>query len=268
MIRPYVALFRVRMVNGIQYRVAALAGIATQFAWGFMLLLAFMAFYESNPHSFPMTMSQTVTFMWMQQAFLVLFMLWRYDNSIFESIEQGHIAYDLVRPMDLYSKWFTTNVAMRLSGMLLRCVPVLVVAFVLPPAFRITAPASVVQFLAFALSLALSLGVVVAFTMVIYVSAFYTINSQGTRTMAAIGGEFLAGAIIPIPFFPDHIRRIMELTPFGSMQNTPLLIFAGVTQGRDIVVSIALQVFWIVALVAVGRLIMGHALRRVITQGG
>jgi ABC-2 type transport system permease protein len=104
--------------------------------------------------------------------------------------------------------------------------------------------------------------------MVIYVSAFYTINSQGTRTMAAIGGEFLAGAIIPIPFFPDHIRRIMELTPFGSMQNTPLLIFAGVTQGRDIVVSIALQVFWIVALVAVGRLIMGHALRRVITQGG
>jgi ABC-2 type transport system permease protein len=38
--RPYRALFRIRFTNSLQYRVAAFAGLATQFAWGFMYILA------------------------------------------------------------------------------------------------------------------------------------------------------------------------------------------------------------------------------------
>lgn len=33
--KKYLSFFRLRFVNGIQYRAAALAGIVTQFAWGF-----------------------------------------------------------------------------------------------------------------------------------------------------------------------------------------------------------------------------------------
>jgi len=266
--KPYIALFRIRLVNSIQYRAAALAGISTQFVWGFMLILSFMAFYESNPDAFPMTLQQTVSFLWMQQAFLALFMLWNYDYSIFESIENGHISYDMVRPMDLYSRWYTTSAAMRLANAALRCIPILVVGFLLPAPFRIVLPGDFVQLAMFFASMILGMCVVISISMLVYVSAFFTINSAGTRMMIAMGGDFLAGGIIPIPFFPDTFRRIVELSPFGALQNMPLRIFSGHIYGAELVQGLALQVFWLVVLVLAGRLLMRRALKRVIAQGG
>ena len=73
--RAYRAVFRLRFINAMQYRAAALAGMATQFAWGFMEIFAYAAFYRSNPAAFPMAFSQTVSYIWMQQAFLALFMM-------------------------------------------------------------------------------------------------------------------------------------------------------------------------------------------------
>ena len=267
-VKPYAALFRIRVVNSIQYRMAALAGVITQFAWGFMLILAFMAFYESDPAAFPMTMQQTVSYIWMQQAFIFIFFLWMFDGTIFASIEDGHISYDLVRPMDLYNRWFTTTLANRIAGAALRCVPVLLVGFILPAPFGIVPPTSLAQAGAFVLSMFLTIAVVVSVGMLIYISAFFTISSQGTRIMAAVIGDFLAGGTIPIPFFPDTFRRIVELSPFGSMQNTPLLIFSGNLTGAAIYRGIGMQIFWAVVLIVVGRLWMRRALARVIAQGG
>lgn len=67
--KKYAAVFRIRFTNTLQYRAAAFAGMATQFAWGFMEILAFSAFYKADPAAFPMEFSQTVSYIWMQQAF-------------------------------------------------------------------------------------------------------------------------------------------------------------------------------------------------------
>ena len=48
-IKPYLSFFRVRFLAGMQYRTAALAGVATQFAWGAMNLLAYRAFHALDP---------------------------------------------------------------------------------------------------------------------------------------------------------------------------------------------------------------------------
>ena len=67
--RKYYSLFRIRFINGLQYRAAALAGLSTQFAWGIMQILAFSAFYRANPAAFPMEFSNLVSYIWIQQAF-------------------------------------------------------------------------------------------------------------------------------------------------------------------------------------------------------
>ncbi len=72
----YQALFRIRFTNSLQYRSAAFAGMVTQFVWGMLEIFAFRAFYQTDPAAFPMTFQQTVSYVWMQQAFLALFMLW------------------------------------------------------------------------------------------------------------------------------------------------------------------------------------------------
>ncbi len=266
--KAYLAIFRIRFSNSLQYRAAALAGISTQFAWGFMEILAFGAFHRANPAAFPMAFSQTVSYIWMQQAFLALFMSWFFDGEIFDAITSGAIAYELARPVDLYSRWYTQTAAVRLSKAILRCAPILLVAFFIPQPYRMSLPDSGMQFLWFLLSTLLALGVVVAFNMLIYISAFYTLSPIGVRLIAAMVADFFAGGIIPLPFFPPAFERFASLLPFAAMQNMPLRIYSGNIVGSAALFGIGLQVFWLIALVVLGRMLMGRALGKVIVQGG
>ena len=52
--RPYLAILRARYLMLLQYRAAALAGVGTQFFWGFirtMILWAFYAASDTDPPS-------------------------------------------------------------------------------------------------------------------------------------------------------------------------------------------------------------------------
>jgi ABC-2 type transport system permease protein len=228
----------------------------------------FRAFYESAENVFPMPFSSLSTYIWLQQAFLALFMAWFFDNEIFDSIVSGNIAYELCRPCDIYGMWFTKNLAIRISRAVLRCMPILIFAFILPHPYNIGLPSDILSFALFILSMVLGLLVIVAFSMLIYISAFYTISPMGIRILATSVIEFFAGALIPIPFFPEKLQPIIYALPFASMQNTPFLIYTGYLSGADAIKSIALQVFWLVVLYAFGRVIIKHALKKVVVQGG
>lgn len=267
-IKPYLSFFRVRFLAGMQYRTAALAGVATQFAWGTMNLLAYRAFYAADPAAFPMTLEQISCYVWFNQAFLTLFMLWFLDADIFASIRDGGVAYELARPLDIYRMWFVKNVATRSARVTLRCLPILVVAAILPAPWGLTFPVSPMAFLLFLLTMVLALVLVVAVCMLIYIATFYTMNPLGVRIIAVSMCEFLCGAVVPIPFMPDGLRRIIELTPFAAMQNLPFRIYSGDLVGREMVQGILLQVLWTVSLILLGRVLMRRALRRVVVQGG
>ncbi len=266
--RKYLGIFRIRFSNGLQYRAAALAGLATQFTWGFMEILAFSAFYRANSAAFPMEFSHTVSYIWMQQAFLAIFMVWFFESDIFNSITSGGIAYELVRPIDLYGRWFCLSAANRLSRAVLRCLPILIVALIVPEPFRMSLPTRGLQFFLFLISMVLSLCVIVSYTMIVYISTFYTLSPMGVRIISVVIADFLAGGIIPLPFFIQPFRAIAEVLPFAAMQNMPLRIYSGNIAGISAIHGIGLQIFWFTVLLLIGKLMMKNALRKVLVQGG
>ncbi len=266
--KKYLSFFRLRFVMGLQYRAAALAGMVTQFFWGFMELMIFRAFYRADAAAFPMTFSATASYLWLQQAFLALFGAWLLENEIFDTIMNGNIAYELCRPIQVYDMWYARSIAKRLSEATLRCVPILVVAALLPEPYGLAAPASFPHFLMFAITLALGVAVTVAFTMLIYVLTFFVVSPQGLRIFFTSATELLAGAVIPLPFFPEGIRKVIELLPFASMQNVPLRVYSGDLSGVEMGRAVFFQIFWLGALVLMGKLLCRTALRRVTVQGG
>lgn len=267
-IRKYLSFFRIRFTAGFQYRAAALAGIATQFFWGLMEIRMFMAFYRTDPAAFPMGIDAVASYVWLQQATLAMFMMWIFDNSIFEEIKNGGVAVSLCRPCGIYPMWFAQNVSMRLSRAIMRAIPIFVVTAFLPAPYHISLPDSPVVLPLFALSLVLGFIVVIAFSMLVYISAFYTLDVSGTRIIVAMVAEFCSGAVIPLPFLPDGARRVLDLLPFASMQSTPFLIWGGSISGTDTLMAIALQIFWAVVLIIAGNLWMRQALKKVVLQGG
>ena len=267
-LKNYSSLFRIRFINTLQYRIAALAGLATQFAWGAMLILGFAAFYRTNPYAFPMTFAQTATYIWLQQASIHMLLISLNDREIISSVTEGAIAYEMVRPVNLYNRWLCQVVATRLSRTILRLAPVIIISSILPYPYGLSAPASIGHLLLFLLSITLAIGVMAVITNFMYICLFYTLNMSGL--MGIVYGVFfpLAGAVIPLPFFPEPFRTIALLLPFASMQDVPLRIYSGHIYGTELVQSIGLQAFWLIFLFIAGHLLMNRTLKKIVVQGG
>lgn len=267
-IRPYLSYFRIRFLGNLQYRTAAWAGLATQFAWGFMMILLYRAFYRSNPMEFPMTFESVAAYIWLQQALLTFYSIWSLDTTIFSDITDGNLAYELLRPLDLYSWWFAKNVALRTARATLRIVPVLLVAFLLPQPYGLTIPASWPALLMFLLTLFMTLGLVIAYTMLVYIGTIRTLNPQGLRVISISLADLLTGAIVPLPFMPERVQRVLAWTPFSVMQNLPFRIYSGDIGIYESLQGFGRQILWLAILVLLGRRFMQHSLRRVVLQGG
>lgn len=267
-IRKYASLLRVRFTNGMQYRAAALAGVVTQFAWGCMYLLLYRAFDQAGTGEFPMDMQALSAYIWLQQAFLALFAVWSMDNDIFDLISSGNIAYELCRPCDLYGMIFFRTLGSRLAKAVLRCLPILIVAAFLPAPYGMRLPPTWEAAGLFLLSFTLGALVVSAFCMLIYITAFFTISPMGVRLIAVSVVDFCSGGLVPLPFFPKGLQTVLSLLPFGSMQNMPFRIYGGDLAGTQALYGILIQLFWLGALLLMGRILLTKALRRVVIQGG
>ncbi|MCI9147667.1 MAG: ABC transporter permease [Hungatella sp.] len=265
--KKYGSFFRLRFVMGLSYRAAAWAGVATQFVWGGMEIAMFRAFYGAEPEHFPMTMDAAVSYVWLQQAFLALFAAWMLEGEVFESIRDGNIVYEMCRPMKLYPMLFVRAMAMRVSRAALRCGPVLLFAILLPGPYGLKAPGQGQTGL-FLAAMALGVLVTVAFGTLIYGITFYTISPEGLRLLVTSAMDFFNGAIIPLPFFPDKMRAIMEVLPFAAMQNVPLRVYSGDLQGEAALRAVALQILWLAVLVGLGQAVMARAERKLAVQGG
>ena len=61
--KTYLSIFRIRLINGLQYRAVALGAIFARFFWAFFEILAFSAVYAAGDADFSMTFPQTAAYM-------------------------------------------------------------------------------------------------------------------------------------------------------------------------------------------------------------
>ncbi|WP_438445167.1 ABC transporter permease [Gorillibacterium sp. sgz5001074] len=266
--RAYRAVFKLRMLLGLQYRVAALAGVATQFFWGMMMIMIYEAFYSHTTGTPPISLNDLITYLWLQQSFLAFIMLWYRDMEIFNLITSGNIAYELCRPCGLYGFWYAKLIAQRLSGALLRCSPILVVAFLLPEPYGLDLPPSWASALLFLVTLSLGLMVLTAISMFIYISVFYTMSPVGSTLLIGVLGEFCAGLVIPVPLMPGWLQQIVSALPFRYASDLPFRVYSGHIPVPEALWGVLIQLAWLALLVGTGSIWLRRSLRRVVIQGG
>lgn len=266
--KAYYSLFKMRLLKGLQYRVSALAGISTQFFWGFMHIMIFEAFYNSTSVVQPISFRELIQVIWLQQSFLVFVMLWYRDNELLNHITSGNIAYELCRPTDLYNFWYAKLIAQRLSGAILRCFPIIFIAILLPYPYNFSFPPSILSFILFLVALILGLILVVTISMLIYISVFYTMSPTGSLLIFSVLGEFFSGLVLPVPLMPKALQKIVYILPFRYTCDLPFRTYAGNIGINEALIGIGVQFLWIILLIGIGKLWMSKALKRIIVQGG
>jgi ABC-2 type transport system permease protein len=264
----YFSAFRIRLMQSLQYRIAAMAGLVTQFFWGFMIIMILEAFYKNSDATAPMTLPQLASYIWLQQAFLVFVALWYRDGELFSLITNGNVAYELCRPTNLYFFWHVRLLAQRLSGAALRCLPILGVAMLLPDPYRLRLPTDMSTFLLFLVTLLLGVLVNVSISMYLYILTFVTLSQVGPMMIIGTLGEFCSGMIIPIPLMPEWLQQIVTILPFRLASDLPFRIWSGHLGHAEAFAGIATQLVWLLVLVGTGQLAMRKVLRRAVLQGG
>jgi ABC-2 type transport system permease protein len=256
-----------RLIAGMQYRAAAWAGVATQFFWGSIELLVYAAFYRSAVTPAPIAYEQLAAFIWLRQAFLALVALWLQDNSLLDMVVKGDVAYELCRPLNLYSFWFARLLALRFSRAALRCAPILVIAALLPEPFRFHLPPSPQAATYFLLALVFAAFLVVAFSLFIYLLTFITLNAY-SRLIISVASDFLMGALIPIPLMPDSLQRVLALLPFRYMADFPFRVYSGHIAGTEALTGLGIQLCWILFLTISGGVAFRGIQKQLVVQGG
>ena len=261
---PYWAVLSARFRLLLQYRGAAIAGLGTQLFWGLIRVMIFEAFYRSSNAIQPMDYSQVVTYIWLGQAMFAMLLL-LIDNDIRAMIKNGSVVYELVRPVDLYTLWFSRAVAMKVAPTVLRAVPLFIISGLF---FGLKSPPSVQSAVAWALATigAVLLGAAISNLMVI--SLLWTISGEGlARLMPTILIVF-SGMVLPLPLFPDWAQRLLGFLPFGYLADVPFRLYIGHIAPENIGAVLLHQALWIAVLVVLGRYLLARGTRRLVVQGG
>lgn len=268
-IRIYWAYFKLKFLNEIQYKVAALAGVLTQFAWGAMYIMLYTTFLKNGTAN-DYTTSQMCSYIWLHQAFLMMFNLWKVDKDIMEECETGNIAMELVKPVNLYTIWHSKTLGKKLAMTILRAIPILLICSLpILGIYKLQGPVNIQAFIFFIIVLVLSITLFISYAMTMYVCIMKTISSRGIITTFQLIMEFCSGAIIPIAFMPNNVITILKFTPFYYMQNVAFNVYNGyIANTTEILQIIIMQIVWIALFTMIGVKVMNKQLSKIVVQGG
>lgn len=267
--RSYLSYFKLRCLTNLQYRAAALAGLSTQFFFGLVFIMVYLSFYESSSLTvLPMDFQNLVNYIWLQQAFYPLIYPYERDQELISMITNGNIAYELVRPQNFYFKWFIKLYAKKAINVLLRFLPVIIIAFILPEPYCLSLPANFASFILFIVALVLASILIVALLMIIYLITMFSLDFKGSFAIYAVVMEIFMGGTIPIPFFPKWLQVITYKLPFRYVGDFPFRVYSadiGIVEGLNLLFG---SLSWIVILILLGMLLSKFALKKAVIQGG
>lgn len=229
----------------------------------YLLKMVWTAIYAGHPVVSGLPLPTLIAYLT-----LINLQLWalspQMSNLMQERIREALVALDLARPVGFLQQMFCHE-----FGGALAISPFVVL--VLPFAWLIgglTLPATIVSGALYVLSVLLGYLIGLLLAMLTGLVAFWTLEAGGIAMIQTFVTQFFAGALVPLWFFPPALLAVAKLLPFQSEGFVPVAIYLGQLQGSAALRALGLQVFWVIALAALARLVWSRAHRRVVVQGG
>lgn len=262
--KAYFSVFRMRLRLETHYRGAVLGGVVCQVFFGLILAALYRALYAGKPQSMPL--SHVTTYVWLQQAFFR--MLLSSDPELLDKIRTGGIAYDLCRPVSLYAFYYARIMAQKLMGSLLRAVPMLIFAALLPEGWGIMFPASLSALFFSVAALLLGLGCVSAMENITMAFTMRLLDRRGIQAVLNLLMMILSGSVLPLTLYPDSWQRVITLLPYAQMLDAPIRLYTGEYAPAQSPAILLLQACWTAAMTAAGVWLWRVNQRRLVIQGG
>jgi ABC-2 type transport system permease protein len=245
------------------YPWATAAGVFTNTIFGFIQAYILLAVFHNRTQVGNYNASDAVTYVWLAQALIMTVYAFGWTELALR-IRDGSIATDLSRPLDPQRYWLAFDLGRAPYHFIFRGILPFAVGAIL---FHLHYP-SLLDLVAFFVSVVLAVIVSLGFRFLYNSAAFWLTDIRGVVTLSLTVSLFFSGMILPLAFFPGWLRTIAHALPFASIVQTPIDIWLGKHHGAQLVGIVALQAFWALVLLALGRLTLRFGTNKLVIQGG
>lgn len=187
-----------------------------------------------------------------------------YIPVIGERVRSGDIALDLLKPCAMFYLLFCQYLGKCLFKFLFQFISqFLVILIISRAAFSI--PLVNVAF--FSVSVFLSILLFFALSMVLGILSFWVVSVGNLHIFLDSSITLFAGSIIPIWMIPEQLRWFYEILPFQYLFYKPISICLNTIELSNVCLIYAIQVGWIVALLAIAAVLYQRGIKKLTLFG-
>ncbi len=266
--RKLFALTRAGIMESLQFRLGTFVTLFANLLYLVLVYYLWKAIYASSGVDVVNGMTFTDTMIYLILAtslfnFLEMFVVW--DMS--RSIQSGKIILDLLKPMKFRKYTFWSYSGSHVVSFIMTFLPTFVVVMIITHG----AIHMGINLLWFIISTVFALIVNFNIEMLVATLCLYTESTWGINIVKETIVLLLSGASIPLAFFPEKLREVVQYLPFRAVYDIPLTILLQ-KNGSDTIEGLlpmfALQVIWIVILTAAGTLFWNYSVKKITVNGG
>jgi ABC-2 type transport system permease protein len=248
-----------------QYRLAMLAGLATNVVFGFIRAAILLAAVASAGGAIGGYRAGSMsTYVWLSQGLIGAVALFGW-TEISQRVRTGDIAVDLARPVDLQTAYLAADLGRAAHTFLPRGLPSVLVG---AATVGLVLPARPASYLLGLVSVLLGVAISFYCRFAVNLVSFWLVEIRGVISLYIVTASFLSGLYVPVHLFPHWLAVLAAATPFPSVLQTPIDVLSGYLTGTDALQAVGIQLGWLVACGALGRLLMAAGHRRLVVQGG
>ncbi len=251
----------------LAYRLRYYTGIVTYLLFVTVHYFIWQAIFYGRPvgteiHGF--TLREMVTYVtvgWISRSFYFSDI----DYDMDEIVRTGQVSMYLLRPVNFQ----LMMIAQAIGGTLFRGIfftaPVAVLPLIL---FDVLPPQGVGNFLLFCFSTLTAFLILAQLNFIIGLLAFSFKSITGVIHAKYYVIQLFSGLLLPLSFFPEWAQTILHALPFKTITYVPLQFYLGHVSPEQIPLVVFNQIFWIVALAALGHYLWYRAFSELTLQGG
>jgi len=259
-VRSYLALLGAGFRRQTTYRLALAAGLVTNAFFGVVRTAVFFALYRERDQVAGLDVTDAVTYVWVLEGmFAIVWAPWVWEMA--EAVRSGEFLVELLRPGDPYLRLLAFDLGRTLSILVTRTLPTLVVAGLV---LDLGLPSTPGGLAALAASMLLAAAVSFQFRFLFGSAAFWTPDYRSMFMLVFPGLWLASGFVIPVDYFPEGLRAVVEWSPLIPLLMAPVRVASGGPAGP----ALAGQAAWVLVLWLAGRLVLGAAGRRLVVHGG
>jgi ABC-2 type transport system permease protein len=262
----YAALAAAEFRRFATYRQAMVAAMFTNSIFGFLrcyVLLAAAAGAGGTAAGY--SNERLATYVWVGQGLFGTVNVWG-TPELADRIRTGEVIADLLRPVDPVWQYLMADLGRAAFAALTRFVVPVVVGAV---AFDLYAPARLVTYPLFVVSVGLAVVTCMACRYLVSATAYWLLDARGPLIGWIAASAVLSGLSFPVGFLPrEALVALYVATPFPYLMQVPLDVIVERHPPAVTFATVAGQVAWAVIMVALARLVQRRAERRLVIQGG